>query len=238
VRPEASRVRVSGVILAAGSSVRMGCPKQLLPLAGRPLLEHVVETALASRLAEVVVVLGARADEVRAGVRLLAGDRIRVVVNEAHEQGVSTSLRCGLAACAAESDAAAILLGDQPGVTRSLLERTLDAFDVRRAPIVRPVFRLADHEPEPGHPVVLARSVWSRIESLNGDEGVRAVIARNPELLETVPIEAAAPCDVDTLEDYARVCAAAARAVAVNGSTRGEARPFEHETARAARRGE
>src|SRR5262245_54659347 len=96
-----SRSRYPGVIQAAGLSTRMGRlgPKVLLPYRGRPLLDHIVRTALASRLAEVIVVLGHEADRVRA---VLGEDaRLRPVVNAEYALGRSTSIRTGLAAVGA-----------------------------------------------------------------------------------------------------------------------------------------
>jgi len=201
-----SGTRVSGVILAAGSSVRMGRPKQLLRVGDRTLLEHVIDAAMASRLSDIVLVLGARAGEVRSSLRVSGCERLRSVVNEAYERGMSTSLRCGLATCDAGSEGAAILLADQPGIGPALINSMLDAFGCRRVPIVRPVFRGPEGEAVPGHPVMLARSIWPMLDTLDGDEGARALIARNPELLQTVEVRADVPVDIDTLDDYRRVC--------------------------------
>ena len=206
VRSDASMMRVSGVILAAGSSVRMGQPKQLLRVGDRTLLDLVIAAALGSRLSEVVVVLGASAEQVRSSVRTEETERLRIVVNGAHARGVSTSLRCGVAACDPRSEGAAILLADQPSIDSGRIDSMLDAFAARGARIVRPVFHRHDGAAVPGHPVLLARSVWPLLDTLEGDEGARALIARNPELLETVDVRGDEPEDVDTMDDYRRVC--------------------------------
>jgi len=200
---------VSGVILAAGSSVRMGQPKQLLRVGGHTFIDLVIDAALGSGLSEVSVVLGAYAEQVRRSIRAAESERLRIVVNEEHARGVSTSLRCGLAACSPSSEGAAILLADQPGIDSTLIDSMLAAFATRRAPIVRPVFQGADGTAVPGHPVLLARSVWPLLETLDGDEGARALIARHPDLLETIDVPTGAPRDVDTMDDYRRVCATA-----------------------------
>ena len=108
VRPEVSTMPVSGVILAAGSSVRMGQPKQLLRVGGaRSSISS--STPRSDRgLSEVSVVLGAYDEQVRRSIRAAESERLRIVVNEAHARGVSTSLRCGLAACSPSSEGAAI----------------------------------------------------------------------------------------------------------------------------------
>src|SRR5918997_5983315 len=103
---------ISAVVLAAGASTRLGRPKQLLELDGKPLLQHVVDALDGAGLDEVVVVLGHEAERIRAAVVLPA--RGRVVVNRAHRSGQASSLRAGLDAVDAASEAAVVVLGDQP----------------------------------------------------------------------------------------------------------------------------
>jgi len=193
------RERVAGVVLAAGRSTRMGRPKLALPLAGRPLVRHAVDAALAAGLAEVVVVLGADAAAV-GGALAGADERVRVVVNPRPESGQGTSLRCGLAALGAAVDGAAVLLGDQPAVGARLIAAVVAAFRAGSAPIVRPVYG----DGTPGHPVVLAREVWPAAAALRGDEGARALLAAHPDWLAAVAIDGPPPADVDTPDDYTR----------------------------------
>ena len=86
-------MNVGGIILAAGRGARMGRPKQLLPLDGRPLLQHVIDAAVAAPLDGIVVVLGHASDEVAAALALPPG--VTIAVNPLHAQGQSTSLRTG-----------------------------------------------------------------------------------------------------------------------------------------------
>lgn len=199
--PNAKDGLVAGLILAAGGSTRMGEPKQLLPLDGRPILQHVVDAAAASGgLGELVVVLGAEA--VRAALRL--PERARTVVNPDYAEGQSTSLRLGLRSLSEDVDAAAVLLGDQPHVTPELIDRVVSAFQGSDRPVARPVYTTAGGRTVPGHPVVLARTVWGEVEKLTGDQGARALLARRDEWLLEVPIEGEPPPDIDTREDYRR----------------------------------
>jgi molybdenum cofactor cytidylyltransferase len=191
---------LSGVILAAGGSTRMGRPKQLLPLGGRPLLQHVVDAALAARLDEVVLVLGHRADEIRRALAMPAGGRMRVIVNDRWAEGQSASLRAGLDGTDPRTTAAVVLLGDQPSVPAALIDRLAGELRAAPAPILRPCYPGAAGTP--GHPVFLARRVWGDLERLEGDAGARALIAARPELLREVPIEGLPPADVDTWSDY------------------------------------
>jgi molybdenum cofactor cytidylyltransferase len=199
---EAGSSFLSGIILAAGASSRMGRPKQLLPLRGRPLLQHVLDEAVASRLDEIVLVLGNQADEVHEALALPEGSRVRVVVNADWARGQSTSLR--LALLRARPSAAAILLGDQPGVGAALIDRVTRAFLDAGLPAARPVYSGADGSRVPGHPVILTRRIWSEVDKLGGDEGARALLAARADWLLQVPVEGEPPADIDTWEDYRR----------------------------------
>jgi len=192
-------VKTAGVILAAGASRRMGRPKQLLPVGGRPLLEGVVAQACASRLDEVVVVLGAAAEAVRAGVAM---GRARVVVNDDHAAGMSSSLRAGLAALGPEVDRAVVILGDQPDVPASLLDELLALQERSGLPSAALSFDGLLHPP-----VVLLRERWGDLRPLEGDVGCRTLCRARPELVAALPARAGGrhPVDVDTPEDYARL---------------------------------
>ena len=189
----------AGVVLAAGASRRMGRAKQLLPVAGRPLLEGVVASACASRLDEVLVVIGARADEILAAVDL---GRARALLNPDHAAGMSTSLRAGLAALGPNVERAVVILGDQPAISAELLDELLDLQDRSGLPAAALSFDGLLHPP-----VVLRRELWGDLASLEGDVGCRAVIRARPELVAAVPVPGGLrhPVDVDTPEDYARL---------------------------------
>lgn len=190
----------AALVLAAGSSERLGEPKQLLPLRGQPLLQHVIDAALQAGLGPVVVVLGHEATRIRGALRLDQG--VRVVVNEAHRSGQASSLRAGLEALGPEVTAVAVLLGDQPDVKASAIERVVSAFRASPLPVARA--RFAD---SPGHPVVVARSEWANWRSLEGDRGARAVLEAAPGRVLEVSLGGPAPRDVDTRADYERLLA-------------------------------
>jgi len=197
---------VVGLVLAAGAARRMGRPKQLLPLGGRALLQHVVDAAAASALGDVVIVLGHEADAIEAALRLPA--RARVVRNPDHAEGQSTSLRHGLAAAPADATAAAVLLGDQPGIGPAVIDAVLAGFATAGTAAVRPVWRGADGRAHPGHPVVLGRALWPAVAELRGDRGARALFERHPEWVTPVAMAGEPPADVDDDEDYRRACEA------------------------------
>jgi molybdenum cofactor cytidylyltransferase len=204
---------VSGLLLAAGASRRYGQTKQLLPYAGGPLLRTALLAALHSSLAEVILVLGCRAADIEKALNLSEldehlFDRLKVVVCEDWERGMSASLQAGLANVASESTAIAVTLGDQPGVNAEMIDVVLDAFASSERPLVRPVFTVGTETPRstvPGHPVLIARSLWPEIADLNGDEGARGILTLHADTLLEVSMPGEPPADVDIPEDFVRL---------------------------------
>lgn len=188
---------VSAIVLAAGSSTRLGRPKQLLPLAGRPVLQHVVDAAVAAGASEVVVVLGHAAADVRAALR--PDPRVRIVVNAAYASGLASSLRAGLRALPEDADAAVILLGDQPDVAAQTVRRVISTYEETAAPIVQ-----ASYRGELGHPVLFGRAVWPRLEALRGDRGAREILAEWAGRIVALDVDGDPPLDLDTAADYER----------------------------------
>jgi molybdenum cofactor cytidylyltransferase len=186
---------IAAIVLAAGASTRMGRQKLTLPLAdGRPLARAAVEQVLAGGLDDVVVVLGREAEAVAATLR---GLPIRTVVNPRYAEGQSTSLRAGLDALAPGTEAAVVALGDQPLPDPRVIHRLVEAFRTSGRPIVAPVYRDGR-----GNPVLFASAVFDELRRVEGDRGGRPVIARNPERVAEVPVDAPMPTDIDTPEDY------------------------------------
>ena len=189
----------AGLVLAAGSSRRMGSPKQLLPMAdGKPLLELVVGHANQSKLDQVVVVLGAAADEIRSHVDL---GRATVLVNPDHASGMASSLRAGITSLGDDVDRVVVILGDQPDVDSARLNQLLELQQTSGLPAAALSFGGLLHPP-----VVLERALWGDLMSLEGDVGCRAVIRAKPELVANLPVagDLKHPVDVDTPEDYER----------------------------------
>ena len=187
--------RIAAVVLAAGRSTRMrGSNKLLAEIARRPLVRIVAEEALASRADPVIVVAGHQRAEVE---KALAGLRVRIVHNPDFAEGLGTSLRAGIAAVPADSDAAIVCLGDMPRVDAALMNRLIAAFDPDRgALVVVPTF-----EGKRGNPVLWSRRFFPDLMAIEGDVGARHLIGRYSEAVAEVPVEGkAALVDVDTPE--------------------------------------
>ncbi len=195
-----SRVpRVTGIVLAAGKGSRMGRTKQLLPFRGQTILECVVDSALASSLQRVIVVLGYQADELE---QLLIGRDVTVVHNPLYDKGQSSSLKAGLQEVTVEDDAVLFLLGDQPLVTAETINRILAAYETSpTSAIVLPVF-----EGKRGNPVLFSRETFPRLETLKDDCGARSLFEEYSGQILTVPVEdPSIHSDIDTEEDYLRL---------------------------------
>jgi len=186
---------VAAIVLAAGTSTRMGRQKLLLPVeGGRPLVRVSIEGVLTAGLDDVVVVLGRDAEGVG---RALAGLPVRTALNSRYAEGQSTSLRAGLDALAPGTEAVVVALGDQPRPDAALIRRLVEVFRASGTPIVVPRYRDGR-----GNPVLFAASVFDELRAVTGDQGGRGVIARDPSRVAELPVEAPMPRDVDTWADY------------------------------------
>jgi molybdenum cofactor cytidylyltransferase/nicotine blue oxidoreductase len=192
---------VAAAVLAGGQGSRFGgeVTKPLAPFRGRPLVVWALESALASGLAPVVVVVGRAADEVAAVVRDAFGQRIEITRNPKWEQGIAWSMRAALEHLAGRPDVEAVCIGlaDQPLMGSDAWRR------VAGAPLDAPLV-VATYGGVRGNPVRLARSVWADAGALEGDEGARVLLRRGPTL-EVDCTGTGDPTDVDTADDLARL---------------------------------
>jgi molybdenum cofactor cytidylyltransferase len=189
-------VSVAAIILAAGRGTRFGeAPKLLASLHGKALVRHVAEAAVASALSPVIVVTGHRSAEVKAVLKDLP---LTIVPNPAYADGLSTSLRAGFAALPEEATAAAILLGDMPLVTPSLLDGLARAWSDERPSALVPV--AAGRR---GNPVILSRSLAPAIAMLAGDIGAGPLLRGRSDVREWPVEDTAVLQDIDTADALA-----------------------------------
>src|SRR6478609_6936573 len=182
---------ISGIVLAAGTGSRFGGTKQLVEVDGAPLVRHAIDALRAADVDELIVVVGHDADSVRAAIP----DGVIVVHNPEYRDGQATSLAAALHTVQDASEAAVILLADQPGVTADDVGELIDGFRATRSQIVRLVF--ADG---PG-PALLSREIYAEAGHLRGDAGARVLMASHPEWVHEVHVDRPAPPDIDTPED-------------------------------------
>lgn len=190
---------VAGLLLAAGAASRMGTPKQLLPLGGSSLLQHVIEQGLGSELATLFLVLGHRAEEILQHIGpVLENPRLRVVENPRYAEGISTSILSGIRAIEKEYDHALFLLGDMPWITSALIDLLIREY-------LRSGMSLGAIRTKKGRtlPVIVGRKFYPHLRRLQGDVGARELFTSFPrEVCFVEPPWEYEDADIDTPEDY------------------------------------
>ena len=189
---------VLAVVLAAGGSTRMGRPKQLAELDGRPLLAHVLAAVDAAPVDRVVVALGGAADAVLERVGL---GRAEPLVVDGWAAGMGHVLASTLAKAGDDWEAVVVLLGDQPLVPGAAVARVVDAWRAGAGPVVT-----ATYGGRPGHPKLFDRSLLPDLLRLSGDAGARDLVAAHPEWVHRVEVgDLGSDADVDVEADLERV---------------------------------
>ncbi len=188
-------VNVAGVILAAGTSSRVGQTKQLLPLNGKAILTHVIEAAIDSLLNRVILVLGHAAREIQ---QMLNYPEISIVYNPMYEKGQSYSIKYGLREVDRSADAVLFLLGDQPLVQPETINKLITAYAKKRSLIVLPTF-----QGRRGNPVLFDRRLFQRLKNLSGDSGGKELLEEYADQMSPVAVQdPGIHFDVDTHADY------------------------------------
>jgi len=186
---------IAAVVLAAGASSRMGEPKQLMPVGGRPMVRRVTEAVCAAGLGQVIVVVGAHAGAVQQAVDELP---VETVVNANWIEGMSSSLRAGVLALRPEIRAVVIVLADQPALTPDLLRALAVCYQKTGSQIVAPYYG-----GQRGNPVLFDRALFPELLALGGDRGARELLVRREQEIERVETnDPMLLADVDTREDY------------------------------------
>jgi molybdenum cofactor cytidylyltransferase len=190
--------RVAAIVLAAGTSRRMGTPKQLLRLGEETILEKTLGQVRASAVGEIVLVLGHAAASV---MQEISTEGLKIVENQDYQQGMGTSLRAGLAAVSVEASAALVVLGDQPFVHAETLNQLIARHQESRPQIIIPMYRGFR-----GNPVLLDRSVFPELNALSGDVGCRAIFGSHTESICKLAVDdAGILLDIDSQEEYQKL---------------------------------
>ena len=191
---------ISGLILGAGASQRLGPPKQLLPFRGTTLLGWVVKQAeRATGLDELIVVVGRAADEIRSQVDFGAA---RVVENPVFTEGCASSYKAGLAALNPQSQALMIILGDQPGIMPDVIDRLAEEWRQKES-----LISLCSYSGRKGHPMIFAQSMFEQLAILHGDKAAWKLVDANAGLVQVVQFNLPFPDDINTAADFERITA-------------------------------
>ncbi len=183
------------IILAAGESRRMGEPKLLLPFGEKTIIETVVNNAVQSEADGVLVVLGSSADEIAGKIK---NSLAKASVNPNFRQGMLSSIQWGFESLPEDTRAALIMLGDQPMIPSSVINRVLDAYRKTEKSIVLPVYNKRR-----GHPILIDMKHRDEVKQISPDTGLRALIHNHAEDILEVEVDAPGILrDIDTVEDY------------------------------------
>jgi molybdenum cofactor cytidylyltransferase len=183
------------IILAAGSSRRMGTQKLLLPFGDKTMIETVIDHVLQSNVDSVMVVLGADHDKVKMVVDPLP---VEICFNQSHDSGMLSSVVCGFKALPDDTGTALVVLGDQPGIPPVVTNAVLEAYNESLHGIVIPV-----HNQRRGHPLLVDYKYKREIERLDLEQGLRSLMHHFPQdVLEVDVSEPGILTDIDTPEDY------------------------------------
>ena len=190
--------RIAALLLAAGRSTRMGGPNKLLePIDGTPMVARTATRLLASRARPIVAVLGNQADAIDRALGKLPVERVR---NPAFAEGLSTSLKCGLAALPNEIDGVVVCLGDMPLITGRDIDRLIAAFN----PLEGRAIIVPTRRGKRGNPVLWAKRFFAEMAELAGDVGAKHLIGEHAELVCEVEMDTdGVLVDIDTPEALA-----------------------------------
>ncbi|MET0913304.1 MAG: nucleotidyltransferase family protein [Acidimicrobiales bacterium] len=198
---------LSAVVLAAGSSRRLGQPKQTLPFRGTTLLGATLDVVRAAGVDQALVTLGGAAPQVMAAVDV---DGFDVVEVQDHGQGCAASIAAAVDRIDPAAEGFVLLLGDQPGVDAGQI-RALATFAAQNEPV--PDAAVSLYDDGPGHPLWLSRRCFGDLRRLRGDKAVWKLLDSGGLDVRELDVPGrTVPLDVDTWDDYAALCRAAAHA--------------------------
>ena len=204
--PTPAQRRTAGLILAAGTSRRLGRPKQLLPYGRGVLLDAVLATARDCGFDQTVLALGGSAGDVQ---RTADTTGCQIVLNPDFGEGCSSSIAAGIAALHPATDAVVLLLGDQPEVRAATARALLELLFASAAGSGHGATGIAvcRYDDGVGHPLAFSRRMFPVLAALHGDKAVWRLLEQRAGDVVELPVPGAVPLDVDTEDDYRRVLA-------------------------------
>ena len=188
---------VAGILLAAGTSSRMGCNKLLFELGGESVLRGAARRALGAGLEPLLVVLGHQCERAS---QELEGLGCQLVINPDYDQGITSSLKAGVAALPPGTAAAAVMLADMPLVSAEMIAGLVARYRATKAPLV-----VSDYEGVHAPPMLYDRALFAELLAMTGGGCGRQVVKRHRAAAQVLSWPAAALADLDVPEDYARI---------------------------------
>lgn len=190
----------TAIILAAGTSSRMGKPKQLLEVNGKCMLDHTIQAALNAGIGLPIVVLGANAKQIESQSALLSC--CTKVLNQQYHLGQSTSLIKGVLSSPSCSTAYIFLLADQPSVKGALIREMMNEFEKQKTDILYPVY-----QGQRGNPVIISSELRNQLLLSTGDTGAKFLFSNSALKIVSYPVDTKAVItDIDTPEDFYFFC--------------------------------
>lgn len=191
------RKKVSCIVLAAGKSTRMGQQKLLMPFQKSTIIKTIAEKSINSNSAQTIVVVGSHKDEIKEELRNF---NVCLIENKQFEAGMLSSVQAGISAVDKDSDGIIILLGDQPMISETIINRLITSFQKTNKGLIIPTFNN-----KRGHPVLIHSKYKKSIDTLNATIGLRELFLNNSHDILEIEVETDKILkDIDTQEDYIR----------------------------------
>lgn len=185
------------MILAAGESKRMGKPKLLLPFGEKTIIEIIVATVVSSKVEQTLVILGSDREKTEEKIKNYP---VKIVYNRDFRGGMLSSVQCGFKSLPEETRAVLVVLGDQPKISTTVINKLIDAYKSSGKGIVLPVYKK-----ERGHPVLIDVKYGEEVENLSHEVGLRGTVYNHPEDILEVDVETLSIFqDIDSESDYKR----------------------------------
>jgi molybdenum cofactor cytidylyltransferase len=188
---------VWAMILAAGESKRMGKPKLLLPFGDKTIIETIVATIVSSKVEKTLVILGSEQGKIEEKIKNYP---VKIVYNRDFRNGMLSSVKCGFQALPEETRAVLVVLGDQPKISTTVINKLVTAYKSSGKGIILPVYNK-----ERGHPVLIDVKYREEVENLSPEVGLRGTVYNHPE--DILEVDAETPSifqDIDDESDYKR----------------------------------
>ncbi len=185
---------VSGIILAAGLSTRFNGNKLMFEIKHKKLIEYVMENVNKSQLYEKIIVINGMSD-----FKKLIPENFKVVINNNHSSGMSSSIKIGIENVSGNSDGAMIILGDAPLITKEIIDKLIDEYSVHDAGMTG-----VYHNGDVRNPVIFSRKYFGELKGITGDRGAKTIVKRYSDDFFKIDIGGEYLMDIDMDEDIIR----------------------------------